>query len=109
MGYNEGDAERIRTFLGGTDVSEKRTVGGGLGFMVSGHLCCGLSTRGLTLRVGPEQKATALTEPHVLPHRVGSRETQAFVLVGPEGYASDQQLSAWLNRALSFVHTLPEK
>ena len=99
--------EQVRQTLSErSDVVEKRIVGGGHGFMVRGHLCCGVSTRGLTVRVGPEGKTEAVGRPHVGPLVLGQRETKAFVVVGPEGLTNDQDLKVWLDQALRFVESL---
>lgn len=107
MKDKEEIAGRIRDLLAdrGT-VEEKRIVGGGQGFMVNGHLCCGLSKRGLTVRVGPEGKAKALSEPHVQPLRVGKKETTAFVVVALEALEGEGALESWVARGLRFVETL---
>lgn len=107
MAYDEADAARIRKLLAQhEDVEEKRIVGGGLGFMVTGHLCCGVSDRGLTVRVGPETKAALLATPHVRPLEFGSREAAAFIVVDPAGYQSDEELETWVERGIRFVSTL---
>jgi hypothetical protein len=106
MAYDHDTADRVRRLLAErSDVAEQPIVGGGLGFMVNGHLCCAVTKRGLTVRLGPDGKAAALSEPYVVPHLVGERETKAFVVVEPEGHAGDL-LEAWVNRGLSFVTTL---
>lgn len=78
-----------------------------LGFMVGGHLCCGVTSSGLTIRVGPDGKAEALSQPHARPHEIGGRETAAFVVVEPDGYGTDA-LRSWIERGLCFVATLPK-
>ena len=99
--------ERVRHLLAGrTDVVEKTIVGGGIGFMVGGHLCCAVTNRGLTVRVGPAGKAGALAEPNVVPHLVGKRETKAFVVVERAGYSEDTALKRWVFRGLEFIATL---
>ncbi len=102
---------RIRRLLDqriepGQVITEKRIVGGALGFMVDDHLCCAIGKRGLTVRVGPEAKASALGEANVVPHLVGQRETAAFVIVLAEGYQTDVDLGAWIDRGLQFIATL---
>lgn len=110
MPYDESTAERVRQVLEPQpDVVEKSIVGGGLGFMVGGYLCCGVSANGLTVRVGPENQAEAVTEPHVGPLLIGEREAGAFVVVAPDGYAGDDELREWVDRGLRFVSTLPPR
>lgn len=107
MAYDEADADRIRKLLTEfDDVVEKRIVGGGLGFMISGHLCCGVSERGLTVRVGPDAKAELLATAHVHPLEFGERQAAAFIVVEPDGYMTDDQLAAWLERGVRFVSAL---
>lgn len=110
LSYDEVTAERVRQVLASqSEVFEKSIVGGGLGFMVGGYLCCGVSANGLTVRVGPGNQAEAVTEPHVGPLLIGEREAAAFVVVAPEGYAGDDELRDWVNRGLRFVSTLPPR
>jgi len=99
--------ERIRHHLSTLDdVAETPIVGGGIGFLVDGHLCCGVSRRGLTVRIGAAASEEALTRPHVRPLQLGSRRAAAFVVVDPEGYRSEAAFVAWLNQALAFVDSL---
>lgn len=114
MAYDEETAERVRRLLAGrddldvSDVVEKGMVGGGRGFLIRGNLCCGVRARGLTVRVGTEGRDAALALPHVGPLVLGKRQPKAFVVVEPEGYATDDELSAWIERGLAFVATLPD-
>ncbi len=89
-----------------SDVVEKGIVGGGWGFMVGGHLCCGVSTRGLTVRVGSEAIGEVLARPNVGRLEFGGRPTAAFVVVEPDGYRDDDALERWVERGLRFVDTL---
>jgi hypothetical protein len=107
VAHDETTTQRVRQVLAGrSDVVEKRMIGGGLGFMVNGHLCCGVSTQGLTVRVGPEVRRQVLAEKHTRPLRIGDREPAAFVVVTPDGYQDDSALHAWIERGLRYVASL---
>ena len=107
MGYDEATVERVRNLLPErSDVVEKRIVGGGLGFMVDGSLCCGVSSRGLTVRVGRDEMDEALSLPHARPLVFGGRTTKAFVVVEPVGYGTDDALRSWVERGLRAVAAL---
>lgn len=109
MAYDEGLAERLRdAFTTRTDVIEKKMFGG-IAFMVSGHMCCGVTGDDLMVRVGPEQHADALLLPHARPMDFTGRAMKGFVYVEPNGLDSDENLEAWVNRGLNFVTTLPPK
>ena len=52
MAFDEGVAQRIREMLGDRpDVAEKKMFGG-IAFMHSGNMCCGVVGRVLMARVG---------------------------------------------------------
>lgn len=92
-----------------TDVVEKGVVGGGHGFMVSGNLCCSVTARGLTVRVGATAKSELVRREHVTPLVFGKREAAAFVVVGYEALTDERQVGEWVEIALAFVSTLPAK
>lgn len=55
MAYDEGLAERIHEYFEGRlDVDAKKMFGG-LCFMISEHMCCGIVGDTLMARVGPKQ------------------------------------------------------
>ena len=63
MSYDPEAAERVRRLLSGRDdVAEKKMVGG-LSFLISGNMCCGVTGTALMVRVGPEGRQQALGEP----------------------------------------------
>ncbi len=110
MAYDEKTAERIRRILSREDGVTERRMMGGLIFMVRGSMCCGISDRGLMVRVGADHHAAACKEPHVRPMEIGGgRKPKGFVRVGPEGFASDAALKGWVTRGVAFVKTLPVK
>ena len=109
MGYDAATAERLRgLFAGRADVAEKRMVGG-LSFAVNGTMCCGVNGSALMVRVGPDGREQALAEPHVRTLEMGGRALRGFVLIDPEGFSTDDALTAWVQRALDFIGTLPAK
>lgn len=109
MGYDTATADRLRAlFAGRTDIAEKRMVGG-LSFVVNGTMCCGVNGSALMVRIGPNAREAALSEPHVRPLEMGGRPVRAFVLVDPDGFSTDAALTAWVQRGLDFVATLPAK
>lgn len=60
MAFDEGLAERLREqFLERKDVEEKKMFGG-LCFMVSNHMCCGIVKDTLMARVGPNNYESCL-------------------------------------------------
>lgn len=110
MPYRLITAERVRHLLADRpDFAEKKMMGG-IAFMVKGGMCCMVSGRsGVLVRVGAEAAAKLVKEPHVMPMRMGSRIVKNFIRVMPEAYRTPAQLRKWVERAVTFTTTLPEK
>jgi TfoX/Sxy family transcriptional regulator of competence genes len=109
MSYDPQVAERIRRLLSGRDdVAEKKMVGG-LSFLISGNMCCGVTGTALMVRVGADGRQQALEEPHVRPMRFAGRDLSGFVCVDPAGFAAEDAFARWVQRGLDFVAQLPVK
>ena len=109
MAFDEGVAQRLRElFAGRTDVVEKKMFGG-IAFMVSGNMCCGVVGEELMARVGPEQYEVALKEPHAREMDFTGKPMKGFVYVGVDGFASDEDLASWIGRCEQFARSLPAK
>ena len=101
--------ERLRiVFQDRTDVVEKKMFGG-LTFMVSGHMCCGVTGEDLMVRVGEEQYENSILLPHTRPMDFTGRVMKGFVFVESAGLRSDEDLKEWVNRGIKFVSTLLPK
>lgn len=109
MPYDQGLAERVRTHLSGIWELQEKKMFGGLCFMVSGHMCCGILGENLMVRVGAEQYSHYLAEPAVTTMTFTGKPLKGFLYVLPEGLSEDQELSIWLQRCLDFVASLPPK
>ena len=109
MAFDEGVAQRLReAFADRSDTVEKKMFGG-IAFMVSGHMCCGVVDETLMVRVGPDLYAEALSRPHAREMDFTGKSLKGFVYVAPEGFESDADLNDWIDLSLSFIATLPPK
>lgn len=109
MAYDQGLAERLReAFSTRKDVTEKKMFGG-IAFMVSGNMCCGIVNDTLMARVGPDQYEAALKRPHTRKMDFTGKPLKGFVYVAPDGIESDEDLAGWVKRSLDFVTSLPAK
>ncbi len=109
MAYDKGLAQRLREmFADREDVVEKKMFGG-LAFMLSGNMCCGVVAEHLMARVGPEQYESALKQPHARKMDFTGKPLKGFVYVGYQGIASDKDLATWVRRCETFVCSLAAK
>ena len=67
MAFDEVLAERVRVALADAPDLHERKMFGGIAFMVSGHMACGVAGDDLMLRLGPEGVADALRHPDARP------------------------------------------
>ena len=109
MAFDEGLAQRLREiFEPEAEVDEKKMFGG-LVFMLSGHMCCGVDKDHLMARVGPAQYDQALDHPHACVMDFTGKPLTGFIYVDAEGLESDKELTAWVYQCIDFVRTLPPK
>ena len=110
MAFDEGVAERLREMFDDHPAGcvEKRMFGG-LAFMVSGHMCCGVVVDTLMARVGPAQYQAALARLHAREMDFTGKPMKGFVYVAPEGFESDADLRDWIGLCTQFVQALPPK
>jgi TfoX/Sxy family transcriptional regulator of competence genes len=109
MAFSEPLAARIRDALARTKGVEEKRMFGGVGLLLQGHLLVGVWKDSLIVRLGPDQGGEALLERHVREFDITGRAMKGWVLVDPEGVEDDDQLKAWIERAMKFVRTLPKK
>ena len=93
---------------GRSDISERKMFGG-LAFMLAGNMCCCVSDRGLIVRVGVDAYDDALALPHAGLMDFTGRPMRGWIMVEPDGLASDDDLAVWVSRATEFVATLAAK
>ena len=109
MPYNEDLAARTRALLKRRKGITERKMFGGVAFMANGHMCCGVSTDYLVLRLGNAGAETALRAANTRPMDFTGKPLKSMVYVEPAGYESGDDLRCWVERALKFAKSLPPK
>jgi TfoX/Sxy family transcriptional regulator of competence genes len=109
VAYDESFADRIRDVLGDDPGIDERKMFGGIAFLLDGNMFVGIAKNELMVRVGPDAWEDALAQPHAREMDFTGRSMKGYVFVDPEGIAEDDELKAWVDRALDFVGTLPPK
>ncbi len=109
VAHDDAVVDRVRQVLKRRKGISERKMFGGIAFMLSGNMVCGVNKKDLVLRLGEERAAKALTEPHTRAMDFTGKVLKSMVYVSPAGYKSDDALKAWVGRALDFSKTLPAK
>lgn len=109
MSYDEGLAQRIREhFQNRPDVEEKKMFGG-LCFMVSNKMCCGVVNDTLMARVGPDNYESCLSKKYAREMDFTGKPLKGLVYVEPNGISADGDLKEWITICTGFVESLPSK
>ncbi len=109
MAYDEGLADRIRAELGDrADVAERKMFGG-IAFLVGGNMAVGVSGDELMVRVGAEAHDEAVALPGAHVFAMSGRPMPGWVLVGAEGFPTDEAFTAWIARGVGHAEGLPPK
>jgi hypothetical protein len=109
MAYDEGLAERVRAVISLREDLVERKMFGGIAWMLSGNMACGVLGEDLLVRLVPEEAERALAEPHTRPFEMGGRTSKGFVLVGSAATAADEDLAGWVDAGADFAVSLPSK
>lgn len=109
MAYDEPLARRVRGVLPDPDRAVEKKMFGGLAFLLSGHMCCGIVREDLMVRVGPEQYEEALGEPGAREMDFTGRPMKGMVYVDRTGLQSQDVLRRWVERGWNYASSLPPK
>ena len=100
---------RIRQILSSRRRISERKMFGGVCFMINGNMCVGTWKGSLIVRLDKQNHDKTLAEPHTRPADMNGRTMKGWALVEPAGIESENDLTAWLNRAARFAESLPPK
>ena len=109
MAFDEALAARVRKRLGKHAGLTEKKMFGGFAFLLKGNMCCGVSGQDLIVRLDPTQTEKALAEPHTRVFDLTGRTMKGWILVSPEGLATDAALGKWVGIALGYAGSLPPK
>lgn len=109
MAYDESVASRVRVAMKRRKGVGEQKLFGGLAFMLNGHMCCGVLGDELVVRLGNDDVLDALEEDHTRPFDFTGRVIKSMLYIEQAGFADEAQLKKWIDRAVRFTRTLPEK
>jgi len=109
MAYDQALERRLRSIFSDRKDVEVKKMFGGLCFMVSKHMCCGIVGDTLMARVGPEQYAKCLSEKYAREMDFTGKALEGMVYVTAEGVAKDADLKKWVDRCTKFISSLRPK
>lgn len=113
MAHDELLSMRFRDALPRRKAYSEKKMMGGLCFMLNGNMIGGVDRTKdgqgrFMFRVGKDNYGTALKRKGAQPMIMSGRTMSGFIFVD-EKDCKGKALSAWIDLALAFVETLPEK
>lgn len=109
MPHDEQLAARVRTVLADRRDVEEKHMFGGVGFMVRGHMACGIVGSSLMVRLDPDEADVLLKEPGARPMDFTGRPMRGFLFVDPPAIARLPSLRKWVARAIAHAAARPAK
>jgi len=100
---------RVRAVLSKVESVAEIPMFGGIGFMLNGNLLVATSRRGLLVRVGKEQEASALAHPGAILLEMRGRPMAGYIRIPLEAIGGSGAVAAWVQMATAFVAALPPK
>ena len=109
MAYNEELDEQIKKVVARWKNTTSKKMFGGVCHLINGNMFCGVHKDSLILRLGEEIATAALTAAHVRPFDITGKAMKGWLMVVPEGVASDEELKYWIEEGVTFARSLPPK
>ncbi|KAA3604528.1 MAG: RNA methyltransferase [Planctomycetota bacterium] len=88
---------------------KKKSMFGGIGYLLNGNMAFGIWQDHLVVRCGPKPYQECLEKDHTRVFDVTGRVMKGWVMVAPAGWAKTATLKAWMEIGRSFAKTLPPK
>jgi len=109
MAYDHDLADRIRAQIGPHPALAEKQLFGGIAFMVAGNMAVGVHGDELMVRVGEDGHDEAEAKPGARIFDFAGRPMRGWIIVAPDGFATDAAFAAWIERGVRCAESLPSK
>ncbi len=110
MAYDEELAGRIRGLIGAEPALTEQKMFGGLAFLVGGNMAIAASGQGgLLVRVDPAETDALVASTGAQMMEMRGRSMPGWLRVDAHAVRTEDELSAWVDRGVSYARSLPAK
>jgi TfoX/Sxy family transcriptional regulator of competence genes len=110
MPYDEQLAGRIRELVAEERGITEKKMFGGLAFLLNGNMAVAARGQGgLLVRVDPDESEALVRKTGAKPMEMRGRQMAGWLRVDAGDARTKRQLSAWVERGVTFARSLPPK
>ena len=110
MAYDFELAERLRDALCNVPEVVERRMFGGLAFLIGGNMTVVVSSKGgLMIRADPATAASLVETTEAEFVEIRGRQMRGWLHIAAEAVRSETELRPWVERAVDYSSTLPQK
>ena len=110
MAYDEELAGRIRELVAGEPALTEKKMFGGLAFLLGGNMAVAASGQGgLLVRVDPAESDALVGGSNARLMEMRGREMPGWLRLDTDDAATEEELSTWVGRGVSYARSLPAK
>jgi TfoX/Sxy family transcriptional regulator of competence genes len=110
MAYDEELAGRIRELVAGEPALTEKKMFGGLAFLVQRNMAVAASGQGgLLVRVDPAESDALVGGSNARLMEMRGRTMPGWLRVDTDDVKTNEELSTWVSRGVSFARSLPAK
>jgi hypothetical protein len=110
MAYDEELAGRIRELVADEPALTEKKMFGGLAFLVGGNMAVAASGQGgILVRLDPAESDALVDDSNARVMEMRGREMQGWLRLDADDVATEEQLSTWVGRGVSYARSLPAK
>ena len=110
MAYDEELAGRIRELFAGEPALTEKKMFGGLAFLLGGNMAVAASGQGgLLVRVEPAESDALVGGSNARLMEMRGREMPGWLRLDTDDVATEEELSTWVGRGVSYARSLPAK
>ena len=106
MAFNEVIELRIKEIVDDWQNVTSKKMFGGVGYMLSGNMVCGVHKEFLVLRMDPNDAEIELKAKHAKPFDITGRPMKGWIMMDQDGFKTQVELEKILIKAKVFVDTL---
>ena len=109
MACNHEIAEEIRGLIASHPGLTEKEMFGGIAFMIHGNMAVGVSGDELMVRVGKDAHDEMMARPGATTFDKAARPMRGWLNVTSEGFKTEDDFKAWIDRGVAFAESLPKK